>query len=203
MGTGAASWWAPGWYRSAPARRTLAAPAGRTVPWERGQAQGTCRTTAGSTRHAPMPVCEAVPSATRVSASGAVRSSHTCASAQHTMPGATRCPLPWACVAVGTSCCAMLCRAVLCRAGMLQESQACAAAGQPEQGGCHGPDIRAAHPVPWEPCMVPPPHTWGSGLCCGTGWLSPGLCSPCGLWLREATTRTTAGGCRAGDLPRH
>lgn len=76
---------------------------------------------------------------------------------------------------------AVPCCAVLCCAGRLQESQACAAAGQPEQGGCHGPDIRVAHPVPWEPCMVPPPHTCGVWAVLWHRMAEPGFVSS--LWL--------------------
>lgn len=94
-------------------------------------------------------------------------------------------------------------RAVLCRAVRLQESQACTAAGQPEQGGCHGPDIRAAHPVPQGPCMVPPPHTCGVWAVPWRRTAEPGFVFSCGSWLIEATAPRTAGGCRAGDLSRH
>lgn len=101
---------------------------------------------------------------------------HTCAGARCTVPGAMQCPVPWARVAVGTVSCA-----VPCRAGRLQESQACAAAGQAKQGGCHGPDIRAAHPVPWEPCVVLGPHTCGVWAVLWHRMAGPGFVSS--LWL--------------------
>lgn len=124
--------------------------------WPSAGAPAVARLAAPGTRRWPM--CAAAPGAAHVSSPGAICSPHTSAGcvapyAQcHAVPSATGCPVPR-----GTHGSAWR----GWRAGRLQESQACAAAGQPERGGCHGPDIRAAHPVPRGTRVVPAPRARG------------------------------------------
>lgn len=140
--------------------------------WPSVGAPAVARLAAPGTRRCPCVL--AAPGAAHVSSPGAICSPHTSAGcvapyAQcHAVPSATGCPVPW-----GTHGSAWR----GWRAGRLQESQACAAAGQPERGGCHEPDIRAAHPVPRGTRVVPAPHTQGVRAVPRYGLAEPGSAS--------------------------